>query len=134
MERTLVKIDGDQYIGQEGIDTIANAIIDQVDPMFALGLSKMLANAAKRVEQEVKAKVLEQIEQLGEKSVEVGGALFTYANGRTSWDFSDDAKHNDITNQIEVLQRELKELEGDLKKRGVGIPVVSPATVRVKFR
>ena len=132
--KTVLQVSGDQHIDQQSIEDIAQGIIDNCDPVFAYGLAKMLTHAAKKVEAQVKDKVLEVIESSGAKSVEVGDAMFTYANWRSAYDYSDNHEWLDVSNQIECLTEDRKEIEKKLKALGQCIETKSPATVRVKFR
>ena len=106
--KTVISINNDQHIGKETIEQFANDIVNNCDPVYALGLAKMLAQAARDIEARTKDTVLDVIEMSGAKSVEVGGAMFTYANGRTSYDYSDIPEWMDIANQIECLAEERK--------------------------
>jgi carbonic anhydrase len=60
--------------------------------------------------------------------------MFTYANGRTTYDYSDIPEWMDLANQIECLTEERKELEKGLKNHEKAIEKKGAASVRVTFR
>jgi hypothetical protein len=132
--KTVISINDEHHIGKQTIEQFANDVVNNCDPIYALGVAKMLAQAAKDIEARTKDEVLEVIEMSGAKSVEVGGAMFTYANGRTTYDYSDIPEWMDIANQIECLTEECKELEKGLKGHEKAIEKKGAASVRVTFR
>ena len=132
--KTLLKIDGDSHIGKDQIERMATSVIENADPVLAVGIAKMLAAAAKKIEDAAKDQCLEAIQAAGAKSVEVGDAMFTYTNGRKSYDFSDVPEWMDIANQIECLNEQRKEVEKQLKADGKGTMKIGADYVRVTWR